>query len=183
MPYKPKHCCQCGEKIERVDWKPWTSRRFCEFCATEYGIYDWIPRISGIVLALALFVISAYFQKSGQPLSLASNQFVSGVRNVKTATNSTEASPNPNINAANAAGQTNSNIAPLKSATMAEKTPDVKSRQVQSPPAASAEKTYFCGAPTKKGTPCSRRVKGGGRCWQHAGQAAMLTPEKLLADQ
>ncbi|WP_208810027.1 DUF3157 family protein [Riemerella anatipestifer] len=25
----------------------------------------------------------------------------------------------------------------------------------------------YCGAPTKKGGPCSRRVSGGGRCWQH----------------
>lgn len=24
-----------------------------------------------------------------------------------------------------------------------------------------------CGARTQKGTPCKRRVKGGGRCWQH----------------
>jgi len=24
-----------------------------------------------------------------------------------------------------------------------------------------------CGAPTKKGGPCQRKVSGGGRCWQH----------------
>jgi len=45
------------------------------------------------------------------------------------------------------------------------------------------EAVYYCGAQTKKGTPCSRRVKGGGRCWQHAGQPAMLPPEKLLISQ
>jgi hypothetical protein len=45
------------------------------------------------------------------------------------------------------------------------------------------EIAYFCGAQTKKGTPCSRRVKGGGRCWQHAGQPAILPPEKLVASQ
>src|SRR6185369_586604 len=29
---------------------------------------------------------------------------------------------------------------------------------------------YLCGAPTKKGTPCKRRVKSpGARCWQHQG--------------
>lgn len=29
---------------------------------------------------------------------------------------------------------------------------------------------YYCGAPTKKGTACKRRVKGQGlRCWQHKG--------------
>ena len=36
------------------------------------------------------------------------------------------------------------------------------------------EAVYFCGAATKKGTPCSRRVKRPGeRCWQHAGMPAM----------
>lgn len=25
----------------------------------------------------------------------------------------------------------------------------------------------YCGAPTKKGGSCKRRVSGGGRCWQH----------------
>lgn len=27
----------------------------------------------------------------------------------------------------------------------------------------------MCGARTKKGTSCQRRVSGGGRCWQHGG--------------
>ncbi|HEU4509799.1 MAG TPA: hypothetical protein VFR78_16300 [Pyrinomonadaceae bacterium] len=31
------------------------------------------------------------------------------------------------------------------------------------------EKVYTCGARTKKGKPCSRRVKQPGRCWQHKG--------------
>ena len=31
------------------------------------------------------------------------------------------------------------------------------------------EKVYTCGARTKKGKPCSRRVKEPGRCWQHKG--------------
>jgi len=42
------------------------------------------------------------------------------------------------------------------------------------------EQLYTCGARTKKGTPCSRRVHGPVRCWQHKGAAAMLPQEKLL---
>ena len=42
------------------------------------------------------------------------------------------------------------------------------------------EVVYLCGARTKKGTPCSRRVHGPVRCWQHKGMPAMLPPEKLL---
>ena len=42
---------------------------------------------------------------------------------------------------------------------------------------------YMCGARTKKGTPCSRRVHGPVRCWQHKGMPAMLSPEKLLVKE
>lgn len=52
-----------------------------------------------------------------------------------------------------------------------------KSRSsVESPEA----EVYLCGARTKKGTPCSRRVHGPVRCWQHKGSPAMLAQEKLL---
>jgi len=37
------------------------------------------------------------------------------------------------------------------------------------------EKVYTCGARTKKGTPCSRRVQGPVRCWQHKGLPRMNT--------
>lgn len=39
---------------------------------------------------------------------------------------------------------------------------------------------YICGARTQKGTPCSRRVRGTGRCWQHLGMPAMIPLEKRL---
>jgi hypothetical protein len=42
------------------------------------------------------------------------------------------------------------------------------------------EVVSICGARTKKGTPCQRRVRGTGRCWQHLGRPAMLPPEKLI---
>jgi hypothetical protein len=42
------------------------------------------------------------------------------------------------------------------------------------------EEVYLCGARTKKGKPCSRRVHGPVRCWQHKGERAMLPQEKLL---
>jgi len=43
-----------------------------------------------------------------------------------------------------------------------------------------AEVVYVCGARTKKGTPCQRRVRGPGRCWQHRGMPAILPPSKLV---
>ncbi|HKY29100.1 MAG TPA: hypothetical protein VJM12_14265 [Pyrinomonadaceae bacterium] len=56
------------------------------------------------------------------------------------------------------------------------------SGQGRSPDSESAmaeEIEYTCGARTKKGTPCSRRVYGPVRCWQHKGKPAMLPQEKL----
>jgi hypothetical protein len=42
------------------------------------------------------------------------------------------------------------------------------------------EAVYICGARTKKGTPCHRRVHAAGeRCFQHKGMTAMLPLEKL----
>jgi hypothetical protein len=45
---------------------------------------------------------------------------------------------------------------------------------------ATSDEVYVCGARTKKGTPCSRRVHGPTRCWQHKGLPAMLPNEKLI---
>ena len=50
-------------------------------------------------------------------------------------------------------------------------------------PAVTTEETYICGARTKKGTPCSRRVRGPVRCWQHKGAQAMLPLEKLIVKE
>ncbi|HXS01984.1 MAG TPA: hypothetical protein VN724_15510, partial [Pyrinomonadaceae bacterium] len=41
--------------------------------------------------------------------------------------------------------------------------------EVTAQPSITVEQTYQCGARTKKGTPCSRRVHGPVRCWQHKG--------------
>jgi hypothetical protein len=41
------------------------------------------------------------------------------------------------------------------------------------------EEIYTCGARTKKGKPCSRRVHGPVRCWQHKGEKGMLPQERL----
>lgn len=181
MPYKPKYCCQCGGKIERIDRRFWHSRRFCELCETEFWIHDWFPRLTGIGILLVVFVTSFYFQKTEKPLNVAPNQFVSGISNGK----SIPANQNTVPSAANIAlvmAQTSANTLPAKS-PITLKASEVKNNQVAGSSLEPAEKVYFCGAETKKGTPCSRRVRGGGRCWQHIGQAAMLAQEKLIAGQ
>lgn len=182
MPYKPKYCCQCGEKIDRITWKPWNSRRFCELCATDFAVYDWLLRaLFGICLLLGLLGIGSFFQKPEKQLTVASNQFLSSVpinksevvnlKNVaQVSTNNGNQLLTPTNNSN---GQIKSQTVPLRS--------DLKGQQVESPSNETAEAVYFCGAQTKKGTLCSRRVKGGGRCWQHAGQPGMLPQAKLIA--
>jgi hypothetical protein len=44
--------------------RPGRVRRFCELCATEFGVYDWTPRVLlGIALLFGLYGIGSYFQK------------------------------------------------------------------------------------------------------------------------
>lgn len=172
MPYKPKYCCQCGEKIDRIDWKFWMSRRFCELCETDFKIYDRARQILvGSSLLLGLFGIGIYLQKPDRQLNVASPQ-------VAAANTKSEIVPPktaPQVSTANA-------VQPLMKSPAASLTA-AKTEPPRPPVVEAAEKVYFCGATTKKGTMCSRRVKNGGRCWQHEGLTAMLPQEKLLAER
>ncbi len=184
MPYKPKYCCQCGEKIDRINWKPWSSRRFCELCETDFAVYDWLTRtLFAVGLLLGLFGIGMFFQKPEQQLNLASSQFSSSAANAKseaanqktTIQTSTNDNIQPTAQISNSTLQEKPQIAPLRS--------NLTNKQAEILPNVPPETIYFCGAQTKKGTLCSRRIKGGGRCWQHVGQTAMLPQTKLITSQ
>jgi hypothetical protein len=43
------------------------------------------------------------------------------------------------------------------------------------PAAPADEPLAVCGARTKSGRPCQRKVRGGGYCWQHRGKKAAVT--------
>lgn len=186
MFYKPTYCCHCGEKIERVNWSLTTSRRFCEVCQEDFKLHDWLPRIfAGLMALLGLFGIGTYWQADNKPSKNISKQLL--INN-----------PNPNIKATNRqnvslndlqgnlAKTSNFNSLAQNSQTVQTLPPPKIKTGKQPAETFSIRKTeasYYCGAETKKGTPCSRRVKGGGRCWQHQGQEAMLPPEKLIISQ
>ncbi|MET0752482.1 MAG: hypothetical protein ABWZ66_03880 [Pyrinomonadaceae bacterium] len=177
MSYKPKFCCQCGEKIERVDWKLWTSRKFCELCATDFGISEKILKfVFGLSIIFGLAGFASFWRTPEKSVPLAPNQLVASAPNVnKIETNRTISPQNSsNTLVQTVQAQPNNSAKQLKNEVVPA---NLKTKQLES---GVQEATYFCGAPTKKGTPCSRRVKGGGRCWQHAGQPAMLPQEKLI---
>jgi hypothetical protein len=171
MLYKPKFCCNCGEKVERRDPKPWSSTRFCELCESENKFRDWLPRavVAGGVLA-GVFGFGSYLQKSEKPLNIT--------RNVEAANLSEKPLAAPRSLRGNVSSDANSvPDGEAGNTPLGQKTPPVLEVQQNG----SEDAVYFCGAKTKKGKPCTRLVKGGGRCWQHEGKAAILPREKLLA--
>jgi hypothetical protein len=184
MIYKPKYCCHCGEKIERTKWTLASSRRFCQVCETDFAAQEWIRRIAFVLIsAFGVVGLFGYFQAPEKPLKIASarpieqiaetkKNPINGAAHEKTSADIAAVAAEPQ-NPANIAAQ-----APHQIAVSTKQAAPTKTAKNQSN---SEEPTYFCGAATKKGTPCSHRVKGGGRCWQHAGQPAVLPPEKLIA--
>ena len=136
--YRPNFCCECGEKIVRLRWRVWTSRKFCDKCFRLSGRAYWLQRFIAIsVLLLAGLLIGRGFRRELPPLII--------------------------------------------------ERPAASSSQTVAPVAADSpsqtENVYTCGARTKKGKPCSRRVHGPIRCWQHKGLPAMLPPEKLVINE
>jgi hypothetical protein len=168
MLYRPKYCCNCSEKIERVDWNLLTSRRFCDVCAIENKRYDHIPRVTvaGGILSM-MFGLGTLFGgnvNSSPPVQSLNSSPVQ----LKTERN-TERHPEP------------SRTERLPPAPTAAHTVDQTSGPSQAINAnsSSQEKIYYCGALTKKGTPCSRKVKSAGlRCYQHEGKPSAPGPEE-----
>lgn len=134
--YRPNFCCECGNKIVRLRWFAWTSRRFCDKCSRTFAKSHWLPP-SLSLLGLVIFGVLVGRGCRGVPPPLIIERPVSVPAQSSIAVASTSAAPAAN------------------------------------------EEIYTCGARTKKGTPCSRRVHGPVRCWQHKGMSAMLPQEKL----
>lgn len=149
--HRPNFCAECGVKIIRLHWHPWTSRRFCDACARRLRKERlMLPLITAIIV----FSIGMVTGKSIRPpapaliIQRSANSPLYG---------SQDMSGNGSVGAA---GATQSGSA--------------------APASPVEEAVYICGARTKKGTPCSRRMHEPVRCWQHKGMKAMLPPQKLI---
>jgi hypothetical protein len=166
MLYRPKYCCNCGEKIERDEWRLWTSRRFCALCETEYKPYDLLPRAVVICgLAVALFGIGSYLRapESERRISAATSRSTQKLK------------PSTNVTLTGNSSSTTSTQSPDVGADDAEKQIN---EQPQTEKRTSDEVVFYCGAITKKGSPCTRRVKRKGFCWQHA-KASQIAPARF----
>jgi hypothetical protein len=172
MLYKPKYCANCGEKVERLDWSIFTSRRFCIVCETEYKGADWIPR-AFVGLGLLMFVLGfgGLISKKAEerPVKRAAKVVEKPVLPAPAQTEQPQQRP---VN--DERTQRPADPPPRNMATALP--PSEPIQRIVSDP------VYMCGAETKKGTPCSRRVKGSGRCFQHKGMRAMLAESKLRVE-
>ena len=180
MLFRPSFCANCGEKIERVEWRIWTSRRFCPVCESEFKGHDLIPRVVvGLGVLAGVFGFGSYL-KSGSAAS--DSQALRQPRKVVEQTASAA-----QLSATNTAvpqqGNANSALTKPDGQNSASQPRTLAGPQapadLQKPKTETGEPMYYCGAATKKGTPCTRRVKGNIRCYQHVGMPAMLPAEKL----
>jgi hypothetical protein len=164
MFYRPHFCCHCGEKIIRAKWTPLTSRRFCEFCSIEQKQHDLIPRAAAVaVLLFGAAGLAAYItggNSSREQTPSAKLRTIKGESEQAKPTNSARSGIANSI-------ANNSPEPPSSDAAAANTLQRAPQRN------SSTEPVYYCGAVTKKGTPCTRRVRTPGRCWQHLGQPAM----------
>lgn len=164
--YKPNFCAECGVRVERARWRVWTSRRFCKQCARRFHRSQiFLALIAGAML-FGFGLIAGRFQRQSPPPLI--------VERVEL-----PAAPMPPVSK-DAANSSDSQTA-TDSAT------PTKPEPVYGPDGTAAERptdpnetVSICGARTQKGTPCRRRVRGTGRCWQHKGMPAMLPADKLI---
>ena len=155
--YKPNFCSECGAKILRMQWYPWTSRRFCSSCSQRMRKERLtIP----IVVSVILFGVGLGIGRAAK-------------------------SPNPPLIIERSAAVAPANVG---YAPKTEPTPDHPNMIDSAQPPNESQKmmptgnVYVCGARTKKGKPCSRRLPEAVRCWQHKGMRPMLPPEKLIVN-
>ena len=166
--YRPNFCCECGERVARARWRAWTSRRFCDACVRRFGRKRLVlPLLISASLACCFLLgrasrrqaPSAVFERGA--LDLTRLPAPDSARTRETRRDSTQT---------NVTNATNAKPEPAYG-------PDGTANERPTDP---SEVVYICGARTKKGTPCSRRVRGPGRCWQHRGMPAILPPSKLV---
>ena len=152
--YRPNFCSECGHKLLRLRWHLWTSRKFCNDCARRLRKARLLPLL---LVSISLLAAGYVIGRARRPL------------------------PPPLIIERRADSPLDDNQPPLGLPTASTESDSGSKRTTTSTPLNSVEEAvYVCGARTKKGTPCSRRVHGPVRCWQHKGMPAMLPTEQLI---
>jgi hypothetical protein len=162
--YRPNFCAECAAKIIRLRWRPWTNRKFCERCSPRFAKAQIIQvAIAGAVLFLVGLVVGRAVRPAAPPLLIERNQ-----ASQSSLTSTPQALPDITRETTTSTDESGANA-----------------RGADPPNSQSAltDEVYMCGARTKKGAPCTRRVHGPVRCWQHKGMPAMLPQDKLIVKE
>jgi hypothetical protein len=185
MFYKPRYCTECGSELQDYGESFWLRSKFCEICKPNFKTGEFFSRFGGVGLAAiaAIFGVGTLLrQPVEKPLNLAKTE----ISNIAPAAKPTQKIENvlPNKVVQPKQVDANQQVALLlkqPETQSAKQTFDKKTQQSVQELSQSfvPEVVYMCGAKTKKGTPCSRKVKGSVRCWQHLGQEAMLPAKNL----
>ena len=145
--YQPNFCSECGAKVLRLRWYFWTSRRFCSKCAGRFRKARFGPPLFAMLGLFGAGYIAAMVRRPAPPPLIIERRSDSPLTDTATA---------------------KSIFPPAKSEAGTNPSTSTNS------PAPVEEVVYLCGARTKKGTPCSRRVHGPVRCWQHLGRPGII---------
>ena len=144
-------CANCGARLTRKGWRAWLTGARCDDCALRLGRAVTKPLLIVAIIAAGAFALGKYLRPAPPPLI------------IHRAANS-PLSDVPVSFEATAKGATNK---PTQNPSSNHVGPE-------------DDTVYICGARTKKGTPCRRRVHvAGERCYQHKGMPAMVPLEKL----
>ncbi|MEZ5308696.1 MAG: hypothetical protein R2684_16245 [Pyrinomonadaceae bacterium] len=164
---KPNYCCNCGDKVERIEWHVWNSRRFCELCETQFQFDEWWPRGAlFLVLVLGITGIGFHFgEEKVAPISETGS--FSRPQKLKSAS-SQRVGVSADGNSRDQSENLSPEIPPDAPPTPVAVRPRKEVYEPKREAAVKEEPVFYCGALTKKGTPCSRKVKSEGEhCWQH----------------
>jgi hypothetical protein len=144
-------CVECGEPLSRKGWRAWLGGKLCARCSERLGSLA----AARPVVVIMVVAIAAFM--IGQHMRPSPPPLI-----IQRAANYPLSDAPVNFNA-----QTEQ--------------PRVANLNSNLPVTTADDTVYICGARTKKGTPCHRRVHTAGeRCFQHKGMTAMLPPEKLV---
>jgi hypothetical protein len=163
---QPNFCVECGARLTASPWRIWLGQ-FCKDCAPR-NRRTLITRflITATALIALGFACGRYYRTATPPLTIerAANSPLSDLP-----VNSNSSPGNPGRQSRTTAGSDS-----LSKDGVADSAAGAASSNLE-------DAVYLCGARTRKGTPCQRRVHMlGERCYQHKGRPAMVPLEKLV---
>ena len=165
--YRPSFCCDCGSRIKRSRWRLWTSRKFCSDCDQRFRKAQLLlPLIAGTALFSIGLVAGRAIRHAPPPLIVERGELPTAIAPSTKSESKTVETVASESATTTAAPKPEPSYGPDGTATERPTDP--------------SEIITICGARTQKGTPCQRRVRGTGRCWQHRGLPAMIPLEKRI---